>query len=167
MCKNLSEIAAHKKGLWSEVVVPKKHFFFVVYCNRREMFFPEYSVSLFHESGYGYCIYFRRALAAMNCVYTMSLTDISKEHLQPYTWVVPLLFQEATCSDLIFSRVLCFFEISTCNHRCFQGYWVNSPFQLQSSIRRMVLFFFLLLKSGSSHTLFQIYCIFSEQEEIS
>ena len=35
------------------------------------MFFPEYSVSLFHESGYGYCIYFRRALAAMNCVYNV------------------------------------------------------------------------------------------------
>ena len=28
--KNLSEMAAHKKGLWSKVVVPKKHFFFVV-----------------------------------------------------------------------------------------------------------------------------------------
>ena len=23
MCKNLSEMAAHKKGLWSEVVVPE------------------------------------------------------------------------------------------------------------------------------------------------
>ena len=27
MYKNLSEMAAHKKGQWSEVVVPKKHFF--------------------------------------------------------------------------------------------------------------------------------------------
>ena len=57
---------------------------------------------------------------------------ISKEHLQPYIWIVPSLFQEATCSDLVFSRVLCFFEISTCNHPCFQECWVNLPFQLQS-----------------------------------
>ena len=35
---------------------------------------------------------------------------ISKEHLQPHIWVVPSLFQEVTCSDLVFSRVLCFFE---------------------------------------------------------
>ena len=32
MYKDLSEMAAHKKELWSEVVVPKNHFFFVVYC---------------------------------------------------------------------------------------------------------------------------------------
>ena len=32
MYKNLNEMAAHKKGLWSEVVVSKKHFCFVVYC---------------------------------------------------------------------------------------------------------------------------------------
>ena len=31
MYKNLSEMAAHKKGLWSEVGIPKKHSFFVVY----------------------------------------------------------------------------------------------------------------------------------------
>ena len=36
----------------------------------------------------------------------------SKEHLQPYIWVVLLLFQEATCSDLVFLRLLSFFEIS-------------------------------------------------------
>ena len=32
MYKSLREMAAHKKGLWSEVVVPNTHFFFVVYC---------------------------------------------------------------------------------------------------------------------------------------
>ena len=32
-----------------------------------------------------------------------------EEHLLPYFWVVPSLFQEATCSDLIFSKVLCYF----------------------------------------------------------
>ena len=35
---------------------------------------------------------------------------ISKEQLQPYIWVVPPLFQEATCSDSVFSTVLCFFK---------------------------------------------------------
>ena len=28
----------------------------------------------------------------------------------------------------LFSRVLCFFEISSCNHQCFQRYRVNAPF---------------------------------------
>ena len=51
----------------------------------------------------------------------------SKEHMQPYIWVVPPLFQEATCRDLVFSRVLSFFEISTCNRLCFQRYRVNLP----------------------------------------
>ena len=32
MYKNLSEMEAHKRGLWSEVVVPKEQFFSVVYC---------------------------------------------------------------------------------------------------------------------------------------
>ena len=30
--KKLSEMAAHKKGILIEVVVPEKHFFFAVYC---------------------------------------------------------------------------------------------------------------------------------------
>ena len=50
----------------------------------------------------------------------------SKEDLQPYIWVVPSLFQEGTFSDLVFSRVPSFFEISICNRLCFQWYWVNS-----------------------------------------
>ena len=28
------------------------------------------------------------------------------EHLQPYIWVVPILFQKDTCSDLVLSKVL-------------------------------------------------------------
>ena len=32
MHKNLCEMAAHKKGLWSDVVVPKKHFFCILLC---------------------------------------------------------------------------------------------------------------------------------------
>ena len=47
-------------------------------------------------------VFFRRALAAINCLYIMYLTYfylrrtvISNEHLQPYIWVVPSLLQEA------------------------------------------------------------------------
>ena len=57
----------------------------------------------------------------------LSRTVTSKEHMQPYIWVVPPLFQEATCRDLVFPRVLSFFEISTCNRLCFQRYRVNLP----------------------------------------
>ena len=52
---------------------------------------------------------------------------ISKQHMQSCIWVVPPLFQEATCRDLVFSRVLSFFKISTCNRLYFQRYWLNSP----------------------------------------
>ena len=41
-------MAAHKKGLWSEVVVPKKIFFVV---NGREQFFPSF-------------LYFKKVVAA-------------------------------------------------------------------------------------------------------
>ena len=81
MYKDLSAMEVHKKGLWSKVVVPKKHFFFeFTVFNCRELFFP--AVSFSHESSCGhpllngYCIYFRRALASMNCVYTVYLTVI-------------------------------------------------------------------------------------------
>ena len=81
----------------------------------------------------------------------------SKEHMQPYIWVVPPLFQEATCRDLVFSRVLSFFEIRSCNRLCFQRYKIY--FQLQPSIGRMTPF--PLQKSSCSHKFFQIYCIVS------
>ena len=45
--------------------------------------------------------------------------------MQPYISVVPPLFQKATCIDLVFSGVLSFFEISTCNRLCFQTYRVS------------------------------------------
>ena len=40
-------------------------------------------------------VFFKRAFAAINLVYTMYLTDIVilKEHLQPYIWMVPSFFQ--------------------------------------------------------------------------
>ena len=104
-------------------------------------FFPGYSVSLFHKISCGrpllnrYCIYFWTALASM-IVYIQYIWQVflylsrivtSKEHMQPCIWVVPPLFREATCRDLVFSRVLSFFEISTCNRLCFQKYRVNLP----------------------------------------
>ena len=46
----------------------------------------------------------------------------SKENMQPYIWVIPPLFQEASCWDLVFSRVLYFFEIRSFNRLCFQRY---------------------------------------------
>ena len=68
-------------------------------------------------------------------------TVILKEHLQPYICVVPSISQEVTWSDLVFSRVLCFLETRTCGRPFFQKYWINSQFQLQSSIRWMALFY--------------------------
>ena len=70
MYKNLSEMAAHKKGLWSKVVVPKKHFFCRILCLIAGSSF--FQSTVFHESSCGhpnlngYCVYFRRALGAMN-----------------------------------------------------------------------------------------------------
>ena len=118
MYENLSEIAAHEKD-----------------------FFPGYNVSFLHKISCGYsvlnryCIYFRTALAVLNCVFYnvfdryfyLRCIVISKKHLQPYIWVVPSLFQETICSDLVFLRVLPFFEISTFNRLCFKRHWVNSP----------------------------------------
>ena len=118
------------------------------------MFLPGYSVSSFHKISCdhsllnGYSIYFTTALAAMSCVFTkyfdryfyLWFIVISKEHLQSFIWVVPLLFQEVICSDLVFSRVLSFFEMSTCNRLCFQVELIR--LQLQLSILRMTLFYY-------------------------
>ena len=99
-------------------------------------FFPGYSVSLFdkisctHPLLSRYCVYFKTALAVRTCVYTMYLADISltlNEQIESYIWVVPPLFQESTCRDLAFLKLLSFFEISTCNRLCFQRYRVNMP----------------------------------------
>ena len=69
---------------WSKLVVHKKHFYvyFAVF-NNRERFFIEHSVSLSYESSCDNsilnrcCIYFKRALTGMNCIYTIYLIDIS------------------------------------------------------------------------------------------
>ena len=63
-----------------------------------------------------YC-YFKGALAA---IFLSDTVIFSGDHFQ---W------------DRLFSKVLCFFETSSCSHPFFQRYWVNSQFQLQPSIR--------------------------------
>ena len=102
-------------------------------------FFLGHSVSLFHRISCGHpstdtVFIYEQHLQPWLCIYIifdryfyLSRIVASKEHMQPYIWVVPPLFQEATCRDLVFSRVLSFFEISTCNHLCFQRYRVNLP----------------------------------------
>ena len=84
MYKNLSEIAAHKKRLRSNVAAPKKFFFpcrLLRLVTRNSflygtvfLYFTKVAVAI-HSSMDGYGV-FRRALAAMNCVYTMYVTDI-------------------------------------------------------------------------------------------
>ena len=97
-------------------------------------------------------VFFRRALAAMNCVYRICLTDISIQGLllfqkstwSHYIWVAPSLFQEVTGSVLAFLKSLWwFFETSTCSHLLFQRYWVNSQSQLQSCIQNEWSFFYI------------------------
>ena len=56
--------------------------------------------------------------------------------------MVPSLYQEEICSDLVFLRVLCFFSRSTCSHPFFHRYWVNLQVQLQPSIRWITLFYY-------------------------
>ena len=125
------------------------HFCYLYLISGSIFFFSECRVFLFDKisfgqtflNGYGtsYNLSFH-IHNVFNWSFYLRYTVISKEHLQPYVWVVPSLFQEAVCNDLVFSRVLCFFEKSTCSHFFFQRYWVNSQFQLQPSVWWMALF---------------------------
>ena len=149
MYKNLSETAAHKKSLWSKLIVPKKTFFPCrLLCLIVGNSFFRVQYFLFHESscghpffkGYGIlqkgiCTNELRIYNVFEKYFYLSCVIVSKEHLQSCIWVAPSLFQEATCSDLVFWRALCFFETSSGSHLFFQRHWVNSQFQLQSSIQ--------------------------------
>ena len=116
MYKNLSEIAIHKKWLWSEVVVPKNIFtLYVTVFNSRKSFFQSivflHFTKVFHEiiNHFAMGITF----ATMLCVYNVRSTYIT-------IWGL-LLFQRSICShplqwyrhyqlsysDLVFSVVLC------------------------------------------------------------
>ena len=160
-------------------------------------------------------LYFTKVVAVIHSLIDKVFS--LEEHFQPWIvyiqciwqiflfiiWVESALFQDATCRDLVFSMVLRLFEISTCNHPCFQRYWVNLPFQLQfhstngsfSIIKEQLqstawnmskykvisgpYFPVIGLNIGKywpeitpyldtfhAVTFFQIYCIFSEQEEL-
>ena len=84
----------------------------------------EYSVPLFHEGSCGQPFLNRYGIIwKSTCSCTLGMYNvfdrylysrciaISKEHLHPYLWLVLSLFQEATWSNLVFSRVLCFFAV--------------------------------------------------------
>ena len=138
MHKNVSEIAAQKKRLRSKEVVPKTFFSFRLLCLISGNSFFQSAVFLCffscgHRSLNGYGVFWKSTCSYELPIYNvfdryfhLRLIVISKEHLQPYIWVVPSLFQEVFPSDLVFSSLLCFFEASTCNHPFFERYWVNS-----------------------------------------
>ena len=121
MYTNLSQMIVHKKGLWSEIVV------------FQDTAFPCFTklVAAIHSR---YCIYFWTALATMivqiQYIWQIFLFKLhwnfkgahAAIHLSGTT-----IISEATCRDLVFSRVLPFFEISNCNRLCFQRYRVNLP----------------------------------------
>ena len=98
MYKNLGEIAAHKKTLWSKAVVPKNLFCLVGYygyCVQGIYFFPcrllcsgniffsEYSVSLFHESSCGHPFLIEW------------IRYFSGEHLQPWIAYIQFIWQQS------------------------------------------------------------------------
>ena len=89
----------------------------------------------------------------------------SKEHMQSYIWMLPPLFQEATCRDVVFSRVLSFLEISTFNRLYFQRYKVNFP--PVAAIHSTNGHFFYYKRAVVATNSFKfVYRIFSEQEEL-
>ena len=116
----------------------------------------------FHESSCnhlffnGYSKYFWRTLASI--VYKMfdkyfyfRLMQFQRSACSHMFQVVTSLLQETTCSDLLFSTVLCFFQGIICSHLCshlfFQRYWAN--------FNRL-----FLENSSCSHTFFQITLVF-------
>ena len=93
-------------------------------------------------------LFLRRALATINCICKMNLTDLFQANfyfkvaLQPYISVVSSFFQEATGIDLASSIVLCFFQTSTYSHPFFHRYWVIWRHHLQPSIFSMIVSLF-------------------------
>ena len=85
MYENLKEIAAHKKRVWSKVVVPEKLFSLVGYCVESQgsnffqgtvfLYLMKVAAAIHFSMD---TVFFRTALAAINCVYTMYLTGIEK-----------------------------------------------------------------------------------------
>ena len=125
--------------------------------NCREHFFSEYSVFLIMKVAAAinssmYTVFFRRAYAAMNCVYKGALAavhlsvtiTISGNYLKwPSVFRGTVFLWNKSFQPFLFSKVIL-------------------QFQLQSSIGLMSLF--LSYKSSCSHAFFQIYCVFSEND---
>ena len=76
---------------------------------------------------------------------------ISEDHLQSCIWMVPPIIKEATCSVVIFSRALCFFETSTCSHLLF------SKVQSQFSIPVAAILWYIF---GFRHVYIEQYSLF-------
>ena len=82
MYKNLSEIISkdswQKTVVQNRVVVLQKHFFLVV--NRREHFFRAQYFTKVVAANHSSIdtLFLRRALATINCIYKMNLTDLFK-----------------------------------------------------------------------------------------
>ena len=100
----------------SRVVVPEKLFFLVGYLREdssRAQYFTKV-VAANHSSTD--TLFLRRALATINCLYKMILTDLLKADfyfkraLTAIHLRCTIIFQEATCSDLVFSTVMLFFK---------------------------------------------------------
>ena len=73
------------------------------------------------------CSHELRIYSVFDRYFFLRRTVISKQRLQPFIWVLQPSFQATSCCDIVFSRVLSLFEISTWYRLCFQRYWVNSP----------------------------------------
>ena len=81
----------------------------------QEQSFSEGSISLFLQTcSYALCM----CNVSERYFYPRHIV-ISEDHLQSCIWMVPPIIKEATCSVVVFSRVLCFFETNTCSHLFF------------------------------------------------
>ena len=81
MYKNLSEMAAHKKGLWSEVVVPKNIFFYSFMCLIA-------GNSFFQSTVFPY---FTKVVTAIHSL--MDTVFIIEERLQPWINYIQRIWQ--------------------------------------------------------------------------
>ena len=81
MYKNFIEMTVHKKGLWFEVVVPKKHFFVSLMCLIAGNSFFQSIVFL----------YFTKIVTAIH--FLMDTVFIIEEHLQPWINYIQCIWQ--------------------------------------------------------------------------
>ena len=174
MYKNLSEMAAHEKGLWSGVVAPKIIFPCILLCLIAGNSFFQSTVFLYFLK---VVATFRSLMDAVfileeqlqpwivyiQCIWQLFLFK-TKEHLQPFFWMVPLLFLGG---HLQWFSIFKGTKHLVLNTKC------NKHLQLSLFLKMLSLFTipfavihstncpFSLKKSSCSQTFFQIYCVFS------